>query len=81
MKKRIRLMSLITMLMLVFALAGISTQAQAKVRLNHKTLYMAKGDKETIKILGTKKKVTWKTSKKSVVTVSKKGKIKREKVS
>ena len=75
MKKKISIMSFITIFMLAFAFAGISAQAQAKIRLNHKTLYMAKGDKETLKILGTKKKVTWKSSKKSIVTVSKKGKL------
>lgn len=65
----------IAFLMIVIAFGGKCTSVSAKVKLNQKTLYMSKGDKETLKITGTKKKVTWKSSNRKVATVSKKGKV------
>lgn len=51
-------------------------QVNAKVRLNKKTAYMTKGSTLKLKVKGTKKKAKWKSSNKSVVTVSKKGRLK-----
>lgn len=47
----------------------------ATVKLNKKTTTLIKGKTLTLKVTGTKKKVTWKSSNKKVATVSTKGKV------
>lgn len=47
----------------------------ATVKLNKKTLTLVVGKSETLKITGTKAKVTWSTSDKKVATVSTSGKV------
>ena len=67
---------------IVVALAApaLSTTAEAaKIKLNKTKVYLLKGKTVKLKITGTKKKVTWKSSKKKVATVSKKGKVKAKK--
>jgi len=73
----------VIMMLMVFAMAVLALQAKpayAKVKLNKKTVYLAKGDSIQLKIKGTKKKVKWTSNKKSVATVTKKGKVKAKKI-
>ncbi len=48
---------------------------KTKVRLNTKELHLLKGSSSRLTLSGTKKKVKWSTDKKSVATVSSKGKV------
>lgn len=45
----------------------------AAVKINKKTARVLKGKKITLKVTGTKKKVTWSSNKKSIATVNSKG--------
>ena len=65
-------------LILFFALmcAVGSTDAEAAMKLNAKSKTIYVGRTYTLKVLNTKKSVKWKSSKKSVATVSKKGVVK-----
>ena len=47
----------------------------AKVKLSKKSITLEVGQKKTIKVKGTTKKVTWSSSDKNIATVSSKGKI------
>ncbi len=59
---------------------NISTvEAASKVKLNKKKITLYVGKTTTLKVKGTKKKVKWSSSKKSVATVSSKGKVKAKK--
>lgn len=53
----------------------ITVEAKSKIKLNvtKKTIY--KGKTYTLKVKGTKKKVKWSSSKRSVAKVSSKGKV------
>lgn len=51
----------------------------ATVKLNKKKLTLRKGKTFRLKVKGTKGKVTWKSSKKSVATVDQKGKVRAKK--
>lgn len=53
---------------------GVADAASA-IKLNKKTAKIAVGKSVTLKVRGTKKKVKWKSSKKSVATVNAKGKV------
>lgn len=53
----------------------VYTVEAAKVKINKTKYTMNKGEKYTLKISGTKKKVKWSTSNKKVATVSSKGKV------
>lgn len=55
------------------------TNVNAKVKLNKKSITITKGKTYTLKINGTKKKAKWSSSKKSIVSVSKSGKVKGKK--
>ena len=78
--KRTGMFVFITLLVIACGVFCQSKPAYAKVKLNKKTVYMAKGDKVQLKVTGTKKKVKWSSSKKSICTVSKKGKITAKKI-
>ena len=54
---------------------GFATDTQAAVKLNRSSLTLVEGQSATLKLTGTKKTVTWKSNKKTVATVSKKGKV------
>ena len=54
--------------------SGMADAASA-IKLNKKTAKIAVGKSVTLKVRGTKKKVKWKSSKKSVATVNAKGKV------
>ena len=62
-----------TMLFVLLAVAFEIHPAQAAVKLNASTLQMFVGDTYQLKLTGTSKKVTWKSSKSSVAKVSSKG--------
>lgn len=72
--KRIKKMLFCLMLLLSFSMV-IPAQAQAAVKINKKTASVNVGKTVQLKISGTKKKVKWSTSKKSVATVTQKGKV------
>lgn len=55
-------------------------EAKAKVKLNKKKVTLRVGKTVKLKVKGTKKKVTWKSNKKKVATVNKKGKVTAKKV-
>ena len=59
--------------------SGVADAASA-IKLNKKTAKIAVGKSVTLKVRGTKKKVKWKSSKKSVATVNAKGKVTGKKV-
>lgn len=63
--------------MLVFCVPNPinSVYAAGKVKLNMKNISMYIGQSKTLKLSGTSKKITWKTTNKNVVSVTKKGKI------
>ena len=64
-------------LVLLVCLATVNdfVPAQAAVKLNQTAVNLCVGDTTTLKITGTSKKVTWKSSKSSVAKVSSKGKV------
>lgn len=51
------------------------TAQAATVKISNKTLTLEKGKAKTLKISGTKKKITWKSSNKNIASVSAKGKV------
>ena len=51
-----------------------SAQAATKVKLNHASMTLQVKQKKSIKLIGTKKKITWSTSNKKIATVKKTGK-------
>lgn len=48
-------------------------QVKAAPRLNAKSVVLIKGQKKTLKLIGTKAKVTWKSKSQNIASVSKKG--------
>lgn len=54
---------------------GNPAYAATKVRLNNTSYTLEKGSTVRLKMIGTKAKVTWKSSDKTVATVSSKGKV------
>lgn len=69
MKKK--LVSMMLVMGLVLTLCPMQASAKPKLNKSKATLYV--GETVTLKMSGTKKKVTWKSNKKSVATVSKTG--------
>lgn len=55
--------------------APAETHAASKIKISKTKATMTVGKTMQLKIKGTKKKVTWSSNKKSVATVSKKGKV------
>lgn len=51
------------------------TDAAGKTKINYTSLLLKKAEKKSLKITGTKKKVSWKSSNKKIVTVNKKGQV------
>ena len=54
---------------------AFATRTQAAVKLSKSSLSLLEGKSATLKLTGTKKKVTWKSNRKSVATVSQTGKV------
>lgn len=74
MKKLTKLVSIILAVMVLFVSFPIQTEA-ATVKLNKTKATIYVGKTTTLKIKGTSKKVTWKSSNKNVASVTQKGKV------
>lgn len=61
--------------MLFMLCFSMGNSASAAVKLSEKKITLTVGKSKTLKVKGTKKKVKWSSSKKSVATVSSKGKV------
>lgn len=73
-----KLKQIVVCLLLTVLLAGVlpaQTVEAATVKLSATKVTMIKGESKTLKVSGTKSKVTWKSSKKNVATVNSKGKV------
>ena len=69
----LKLWGMLLTMMTVLAMTAMVTNAAPKI--SKKKVTLLTGQKVTLKVTGTKKKVTWSSSKKSVATVTKKGKV------
>ena len=69
----------VLMVTAVFAFLFTGESYAAKIRLSKKSLILGKGASYKLKVKGTKAKVKWSSTKKSVATVSKKGVVKARK--
>ena len=73
---------LVTLLMIMTVLVAFTPLLQdgevyaASIKLNKKTVYLLKGKTYKLKVKGSKSKAKWESSDKTVVSVSKKGKLK-----
>ena len=74
-KKSISIIKFVLLFFLGLCFLVCSKPVYAKVKLNKKTVYLAPKMKVKLKVKGTRKKVTWKSSNKKIATVSKKGKV------
>ena len=72
--KKIRSALLFFALILCLTCA-FSSDTQAAIKLNKTSLSLLEGQSATLKVTGTTKKVTWKSNKKTVATVTTKGKV------
>lgn len=79
MSKKILSMFLVFSLILAGMSIPIRGEAVKRAALNIQILDMAKGQKQQLKITGVSGKVKWESSKKSVATVSNKGKVSAKK--
>ena len=75
-KKRIVVLSLI--IVLIFTLIP-AIPAEAAMKMSKKNVSIMTGETLKLKVSGTKKDIKWSSSKKSVATVSKNGKVKGKK--
>ena len=76
MKRNKKILSLITILLLIVCMA---VPVSAASKINKKKATLKVGQTLQLKVTGTKGKVKWKSSKKSVATVSSKGRVKAKK--
>lgn len=71
-------------LLIIFVITFIcflpSTNAEAAIKLNAKTLYLEKYDSYSLKVRGTRSKIKWVSDNKSIATVSPKGKVRAKKI-
>ena len=74
-RRAIALGLILTLLIALFP----AIPTEAAVKINKKSVMVMAGKTVKLKVSGTKKNVTWKSSKKSVATVSKNGKVKAKK--
>lgn len=79
MKKRTKLVVYLLILCLMASMMPQNAMAAKKIRISSKSMKLYPGQSRTVKLKGTTKKPKWSSSKKSVATVSKKGKIKAKK--
>ncbi len=73
--KRLIARGLVFALLFGFAVGVIQTNARGTVKLNKTKVSLTVGETTRLKVRGTKKKVRWTSKKKSVATVSAKGKV------
>lgn len=75
MKKKRKMFCFLLSLSLVFTMAFGSVTVSAAPKLNRTKVTLLKGEKTTLKVTGTRQKVAWRSSKKSVATVNSKGQV------
>ncbi len=75
MGKTVRLLLSLLVIVATFTLGFEVPVHAAKVKLSKKSITLEVGQKKTIKVKGTTKKVAWSSSDKNIATVSSKGKI------
>ena len=75
MKKKKKLLCFVLLISLIFTMAFGSVTVSAAPKLNRTKVTLLKGEKTTLKVTGTKQKVAWRSSKKSVATVNSKGQV------
>ncbi len=75
MGKTVKLLLSLLVIVATFTLGFEVPVHAAKVKLSKKSITLEVGQKKTIKVKGTTKKVTWSSSDKNIATVSSKGKI------
>ncbi len=79
------LVGIITMMLVFSAVPYLPMQGNvpvaeaAKVKLNTKKVVLKRGDRKNLKLKNASGKITWKSSKKSVASVNKKGVVKAKK--
>ena len=73
MKNIKKLLSIMIIALMVSTTIPIQAEAAVKISATKKTMYV--GDTITLKVSGTKKKVTWSSNRTTVATVTKKGKV------
>ena len=76
MKRNKKILTVITILLLIVCMA---VPVSAAGKINKKKATLKVGQTLQLKVTGTKGKVKWKSSKKSVATVSSKGRVKAKK--
>ncbi|MCH5268347.1 MAG: Ig-like domain-containing protein [Lachnospiraceae bacterium] len=79
MKKIRSFFAIILTFVMAVTLTPVQTDAAQKVELNKSKVTLYIGNSVTLKLKNTKKKVTWKSTNKSVATVSQKGVVKAKK--
>lgn len=75
MKKKKNLLCFVLLISLIFTMAFGSVTVSAAPKLNRTKVTLLKGEKTTLKVTGTRQKVAWRSSKKSVATVNSKGQV------
>ena len=75
MNKFKRFYSLFLVLVLIITLVPINVQAATKIKLNKTKVSLYVGQTINLKVTGTKNKVKWSSTKKSIATISQKGKV------
>ena len=75
MRKKVKLLLSLLVIVATFTLGFEVPVNAAKVKLSKKSITLEVGQKKTIKVKGTTKKVTWSSSDKKIATVNSKGKI------
>ena len=75
MKNKKNLICFVLLISLVFTMAFGSVTVSAAPKLNRTKVTLLKGEKTTLKVTGTRQKVAWRSSKKSVATVNSKGQV------
>lgn len=73
-----RIVSIVMILALAITLMPVNANAAVKLNVTEKTIGV--GESVVLKVEGTTKKITWKSSNKKVATVTKKGKVTGKKV-
>ena len=77
--RRISVIAVMICLIAAFMPALGGSAHAASIKLNKKTVYLAKGKTVKLKVKGTKAKVQWSSSNKKIATVTKAGKVKGKK--
>ena len=75
MKNKKNLICFVLLISLAFTMAFGSVTVSAAPKLNRTKVTLLKGEKTTLKVTGTRQKVAWRSSKKSVATVNSKGQV------